>query len=229
MPQSIPARMQNRLLTLVLPSLLLLASCTEGPRGPAGPEGPQGPPGDPGGPPGPQGPQGPQGEPGTPGPVGPEGSGGNVSGSRIKARFFAGADGSQGIMDPYSGGMWDSQLEIACSWRTATDGAIRCVPLLTAAVQYIDDQCMTAVALKPCGSEYRYANEQTTIGCTFSADTYRKIEGLAVLPNGAPLYRRTFMGDCITVGSVQASQEYVSAGPELPPETFQAAEIITAP
>lgn len=49
--------------------------------------------------------------------------GGYESGSRLKARTIVGSDGSRS-----PAGWYDSQLEVECTWRLASDGKQRCMP-----------------------------------------------------------------------------------------------------
>jgi len=53
------------------------------------------------------------------------GPAGYTSGSRLKAHYFVGADGSRQFRAWY-----DSQLDILCDWARATDGKTRCLPLV---------------------------------------------------------------------------------------------------
>src|SRR5262245_6603817 len=48
------------------------------------------------------------------------------SGSRIKARYYAGEDGSRA-----AAGLWDSQLQVTCFYVTANDGTLRCLPWIS--------------------------------------------------------------------------------------------------
>lgn len=49
----------------------------------------------------------------------------DISGSRLKTKYMAGPDGSRfAIADV----LWDSELQIDCSFRTAADGSLRCLP-----------------------------------------------------------------------------------------------------
>ncbi len=45
------------------------------------------------------------------------------SGTRLKLQYYAGADGSKQVA-----GMFDSQLNVPCSFGKASDGVIRCLP-----------------------------------------------------------------------------------------------------
>lgn len=68
-----------------------------------------------------------------------------TSGSRIKVKYFVGDDGSR-----QQGGLFDSQLNIACSYQTSGDGLPRCLPLreVVPASQFADSQCSREVFLR---------------------------------------------------------------------------------
>jgi len=75
----------------------------------------------------------------------------NQSGSRLKATFYAGADGSK-----QAAGMHDSQLNVDCSFQMATDGTLRCLPANgQASIYYFSDSgCTQPVPyqVKNCGT-----------------------------------------------------------------------------
>ncbi len=90
--------------------------------------------------PGPQGPQGPKGEQGD-----ASETGGNVSGSRLKARYASTPDGAKVFM-----GWYDSQLNEKCTFRLAEDGRMRCLPVadfeqnmnFSYGEAFLDSQCL---------------------------------------------------------------------------------------
>lgn len=49
----------------------------------------------------------------------------DISGTRLKTKYIAGADGSQIAIDDV---LWDSELATNCTFRTAADGSMRCLP-----------------------------------------------------------------------------------------------------
>lgn len=119
-----------------------------GPEGPAGSAGPAGEPG-PAGPPGAQGPAGADGAPGADA---------SQDGSRLKAVWLVGEDGSR----QFSG--WrDAQLVLPCEFLRASDDEVRCLPHTPfdnqeGLISYSDPACSVAVAWRPwpfCGdTEY---------------------------------------------------------------------------
>jgi hypothetical protein len=75
------------------------------------------------------------------------------SGSRLKAKWYAGSDGSKQFV------AWrDSQLNVDCSFQTSSDGSIRCFPSTSVAIiqpnSFADSACSQPVS-------YVYA----TAGC----------------------------------------------------------------
>jgi hypothetical protein len=67
------------------------------------------------------------GEPGPPGPPGPSGGDGertdHTSGTRLRVRYHAGADGSREFL-----GFFDNQRNENCYFQKASDGLTRCLP-----------------------------------------------------------------------------------------------------
>ena len=49
----------------------------------------------------------------------------DISGTRLKTKYFAGPDGSRFAIAEV---LWDSELQFDCSFRTAADGTLRCLP-----------------------------------------------------------------------------------------------------
>jgi hypothetical protein len=70
----------------------------------------------------------------------------NQSGTRLKIKYYLGADGSKAFK-----GFYDSQLNVDCYFAKAADGTVRCIPVATAttttANYYADANCTQPVAL----------------------------------------------------------------------------------
>ncbi len=77
--------------------------------------------------------------------------GGYESGSRLKVRTLIGEDGSR-----QPAGWYDTQLETECSWRTASDGQTRCLPIAIPTIYFADAACMQPIAQLPCQSSPSY-------------------------------------------------------------------------
>lgn len=160
------------------------------------------------------------------------------SGSRLKAQYYAGADGSK-----LSLGLYDSQLNVSCYYETASDGTLRCVPSTAANVglygYYADSGCSQPLAVASAGS-----------GCAAPAYAYSYVasSGCAtvwhVFPISAPytatsyfMLTDTFLPDggigktCTAspVSGLGASTSLYTVGAELPPSTFVEATLQTEP
>lgn len=69
------------------------------------------------------------------------------SGSRLTAHVFDGGDGAV-IFDHWV----DTKLDMPCTWATATDGELRCVPATAAAPDFFADAaCTIPMVIAPCG------------------------------------------------------------------------------
>ena len=63
------------------------------------------------------------------------------SGTRLRAQFFHGADGSKAFT-----GMFDTQLSTTCTMgQTALDGVLRCLPTPTSSAYFADANCAVPV------------------------------------------------------------------------------------
>ncbi|NUP08398.1 MAG: hypothetical protein HOW73_20300 [Polyangiaceae bacterium] len=112
------------------------------------------------------------------------GAGGNaqgdyVSGSRIRARTVAGADGSRG-----PAGWYDAQLETECTWRTASDGETRCLPLATPTTFFADAGCTQPIVRMPCDAAPRYI-EAVAAQCNQPAPTIYSVGPAIAAPQAA--------------------------------------------
>ncbi len=66
-----------------------------------------------------------------------------VSGTRLKGKYIRGADGARTYL---RGVLYDSQLRVDCSYRLASDSALRCLPVLVpATVVFKDSNCTEGV------------------------------------------------------------------------------------
>ncbi len=103
------------------------------------------------GPTGPQGPKGASGPEGPPGPPGPAGMGTAISGARLKVRVLVAEDGMRMIVPPE---YYDSRRKENCSFTTADDGALRCMPYLGAPATnfFLDNACTQPFFVKTCDS-----------------------------------------------------------------------------
>lgn len=85
---------------------------------------------------------------------------GFVSGTRLRARYWEGEDGSKQFF-----GWRDTQLDIDCAYRLATDAQMRCLPAIIVDGGYFaDTNCSVAVGLvrKGCAAPPQYVAVATT-------------------------------------------------------------------
>jgi hypothetical protein len=149
-----------------------------------------------------------------------------VNGSRLKARYYVGADGSREPVASY--GWYDSERRENCGFSKAPDGAIRCVPMIGAyayGTYYRDGECMVelAVAGATCGAEApRYANVAASSACT----TYR-IHQLGAAFTGTALFIKSGTMCVMTIATTGIS--YFEIGAEVPPTAFVQATEEVAP
>jgi len=148
---------------------------------------------------------------------------GAQSGSRLKTRWLTGEDGSKIVA-----GMRDSEREEDCSFRSAADGATRCLPTQVAYTNtwYADAACaqLLAYTQKGCAAP-KYASEAALAagGCAQTAGT--RIREVRARFRGATLYTKNTNGECTSSPSAGylASYDLYTLAAELPPETFVAA------
>ena len=147
-----------------------------------------------------------------------------TNGSRLKARYYVGADGSREPVAAY--GWYDSERRENCGFTKASDGLIRCVPMIGAyayGTYYVDAACTVelAVAAGSCGAEVpRYANVAASATCT----TFR-VHQLGPAFTGTALYLKS--GTMCIATTVSAGISYYQLGAEVPPASFvQATEEI---
>lgn len=145
------------------------------------------------------------------------------SGTRLKARYYSGADGSRQFLN-----WFDSELGTQCSFADLGDGVLRCVPPVTGVVHYADSACTQIIYStinNPCGatqaSFLRVPYPDSNGACS---PQYRYFEpGAQTTPQ--TLYNRSGTG-CVEV-NVDAGQTYWFAGAELPITSFVSGQIVT--
>lgn len=149
--------MRRFLSVFALAPLLLVLGCDEeapepfripGVPGPMGPMGPAGEDGEDGkdGEKGPVGPQGPAGAPGK------DGASASLSGSRIRARYLVGADGSKALV-----GYQDTERGEACAYQTMGGAETRCYPAAVAfsGFKFADAACSVRADTVDPSAAYR--------------------------------------------------------------------------
>lgn len=152
----------------------------------------------------------------------------HASGSRLRVRYLAGADGSREVV-----GFFDSQRNENCffggSTVRASDGTIRCLPSETIAYQssfYFQDAACTArlaAALKSqCPPKYaaRYSASQ----CPLTEMIYPI---LSAFTPGATIYYVNASAQCVAYPGSLTSYDFYTVGDEIPPASFVEATVLT--
>jgi hypothetical protein len=154
------------------------------------------------------------------------------SGSRLKARRYVADDGAR---SDQIGHWYDSARKEDCAFRRASDGAIRCIPMLTYALSfYADDQCTQQIVSpsygKPaCSEDVKYAHtyDQNIPLCSNI--------GVRVHAFGSPtvptwVHFKKSDGACVIYSGLETSvTDWHTIGPEIPPSEFVAATLVTDP
>lgn len=158
------------------------------------------------------------------------------TGTRLRARFVNGDDGSQAAI-----GHYDSKLNVECQFSEAEDGKTRCLPTRTATLRtpdtfasnysgarffYKDNNCTERLAVSNlCEAPARYVKFQDTCG---GRPRIANINEIAV---PATIYFRSYTGACS--GASTAGQWYFTElrfytlGAPVQPEEFVAGTIAT--
>jgi hypothetical protein len=144
-----------------------------------------------------------------------------TDGSRLKAEYNVGADGSRQFA-----GWWDSQRNEECAFQPFADGSQHCVPLYTGVIQlgFSDSSCSSAlfaIALSTCPdpATVKYALSGAAWGCT--AFSYAAVESLTLATPD-----KIFSGTPAACVDVTASYKPVYnffTGTEIPLSSFVAA------
>jgi len=143
------------------------------------------------------------------------------SGSRLKARWYVGDDGSRQFLD------WqDTELNTACSFTTGADGTLRCMPIGGAAGAYYfsNATCSTRLISVPqaqCtqGSQPEFGiYTETTCGASkYHIFPVTGVVQPANIYTGSP-------AACTPLAAL-AGYTFYSAGVELPASRFVAANV----
>lgn len=136
-----------------------------------------------------------------------------ISGTRLKAKSFVGADGSKEHV-PHA--WYDSSLMVECSpFYTATN-RLRCLPVPRYVVigNFADPSCTTPVAVgQACdGAEHRYAASSSSDGCRVHYSVHRLgAETMAVYQLSG--------GSCTQLATAPG-QRFYAVDSDVPEETF---------
>lgn len=147
------------------------------------------------------------------------------SGSRLKALWRVGDDGSRG---PFF--LWyDSQRKERCSFLTMADGRERCAPVTSGAGvsgYYTDVSCFKLAALvspSPCPMvEPKYAMMYDSSICPAGYRVY------SVAGPVSEVYQKSSSGEC-TLATFPLGYGFYGVGPEIPPTEFVGAAVVQDP
>jgi hypothetical protein len=146
-----------------------------------------------------------------------------TSGSRLKARYHTGDDGSR----EYLPGQWfDSQRNEPCTYTVAGDGATRCLPAGVEFRYYADAACATPmVILESACAMPTYGLK--TVGATCGIEPSNvHVYALGAVITPMMMFANTGSGGCIGLGAVSGTDyTYITVGAEIPASTFVAATI----
>lgn len=146
------------------------------------------------------------------------------SGKRLRARNAIGADGSKEFL-----GWFDKERGENCSFKTAEDGKVRCLPVAHIVLDYSDPDCTKPVVTLPpavdCNGEppkYVLAMDYSD-ACTPSGKVFRM--GAPTQAMVDPVYRSQ-EGGCMPLGNGPMATFY-EVGEEVPMADFVQAEMQT--
>jgi hypothetical protein len=139
------------------------------------------------------------------------------SGSRLKAQYFVGSDGSKAYA-----GMYDAQTERECSFVTAADGAYRCLPsgpgVIATTAYYADALCTRPILNFPkvcSGPPYVSTFETKCSGVTL----FHVFPTSGPFTAGASVYLSAG-GACTAIPAVTMPGAWIGTGTEASPTTF---------
>jgi hypothetical protein len=137
-----------------------------------------------------------------------------ASGSRLKAKFRTGDDGSK----EYLSGVWyDSERQEDCIFTTAGDGKERCMPPSQATLTVFSDAACTqpiAVGSAACPPKYAMMPEQASCGASLL-----RAYAIGAAATPAKVYVSAG-GSCFEAGPADPSASYYQVGAEVPASSF---------
>ncbi len=142
-----------------------------------------------------------------------------TDGSRLKATFLVGADGSKA----YVAGVWfDSQRNEDCAFGTAGDGQNRCLPNGVSGEMFADSACTQPIIALPTGcATPTYAVVQASGTCA-AVVAGNHIYNVGASTNPMALYVQNG-ASCFSAGTGQPGYDYYTIGAEVPATSFVAA------
>jgi hypothetical protein len=157
-------------------------------------------------------------------------AGDTQSGTRLKVRYNAGADGSKSALPL----LHDSQLNVDCDFATAADGVLRCLPAgAFPSYLFVDAACSQPLAYTykaacpppyfvspttapPCGTPLQ--ERVYALGPAFTGTSAYTLSGQACVADSAA-----------ALTSFEASYALYTVGAEVPPSSFVQGTLQTDP
>ena len=154
-----------------------------------------------------------------------------TSGTRLKAQWYVGTDGSR-----VQAGWYDSQLQVTCSLYMASDGTLRCLPIQAGVdtSAFSDSACTQPIVISTgCQPTYAYVLAPITGNACPPQDTWTIYQVGAQLSTYYALVETNFIdgGMTCTAGSASKTSNltYYTLGAVVPPSTFVQATLQTDP
>lgn len=142
------------------------------------------------------------------------------SGSRLKAQYWAGEDGTKSFASWY-----DTQRQETCDFQTAADGTTRCLPSgIGAGGAYADSGCTQPIGITSAGcAAPKYIRAYSNASCGTG--------GLHIYSVGSTFTGTPYVGmpGSCTAGGLSPSFTYYTLGAEVPPTSFVAATLQQEP
>jgi hypothetical protein len=140
------------------------------------------------------------------------------SGSRLRANYFSGADGSKQFAYFTDAQRGNEQ----CSFGAASDGSIRCLPTgAEMGSYYADASCSVPLALATCGAAPAYGASYGAAACGLGQRTIYPVTGAF---GGTTFYAGTSSAcSALTKSDLPATYSLYSVGTPLAPSSFQLA------
>ncbi len=142
-----------------------------------------------------------------------------TDGTRLKATYLIGADGSKA----YLTSVWyDSQRSEDCSFGVAGDGQTRCLPNGAAGGLFADSACTQPILSMPTGcTAPAYALTQSAQGCSVNP-VGTHVFSVGALTNPTGIYVQSG-ASCFSAGTGASGFDYYTVGAEIPASSFVAA------
>jgi hypothetical protein len=145
---------------------------------------------------------------------------GDKSGTRLKVRYYVGADGSEQTI-----GFFDSVRREKCSFAVAADGVVRCLPEVAPQFSmftryFSDARCTQELAELPTGCRTGYVAKAVNASACSSGS---RVFPIAPTIFTGAVYVDNALGGCTRAAGPGYGHDYYAIGAEVPPISFQSA------